>query len=109
MTTNRRTVSCRTFFLWGGVLGLTVGCGRGPEVSPAAYELAKGIDTLCNLQQAAQVPQARAILKTKLTAGEITASEHAALDEVLEFAASGDWSSARSTTRQILIDQTERK
>lgn len=110
--TNRRTK--RTWFtrerLVGVVLatsGLLIfgGCGY-PKVSPAAFELSKAVDNLCNLRSGEQIETARRLVREKLDNGEITESEERILSNILDLAESGEWERAEQETRELLSDQT---
>ncbi|TWT33073.1 hypothetical protein [Blastopirellula retiformator] len=99
----------RRDYLAGALALLTIiGCGGYPEVSPAAYEMAKTLSTVCNLQNDQQLQRFRTLIDDKLSAGEITASEHAMLSRIADMAESGDWQNAELETRQMMLDQAGR-
>ncbi|WP_164103283.1 hypothetical protein [Candidatus Laterigemmans baculatus] len=104
-------MSLRAFLNFGwsiALLGLVLcsGCGY-PRVSPAAFETAKVVENLCNLETAPQIPQARALVAEQLRSGEITPDEAALLEEILDEAEAGDWATASEQARQLLEAQNE--
>ena len=105
--TQRASTACRREHLVGMVLALVLtGCGGYPEVSPAAFELAKAVNSLCNARNAEQIPAAHAIITEKHTAGEITDEEQEMLNDILDLAAGGQWERAERNARRLLADQT---
>ena len=90
-----------------GLVICLAGCRGYPEVSPAAFELAKAVNNLCNLRDAEQIPTASAIIAQQHAAGEITDAEQELLTDILTLAAGGKWERAEADARRLLADQTE--
>lgn len=99
-----RLRSARTSLALAGLI-LVAGCGY-PRVSPAAVELTKVIDTVCNLRTAAQIEPARKLVLERFEEGRISAEEREILEEVLDVADSGQWESAATRCRRLLEAQT---
>lgn len=90
-----------------GLLVLAGGCGGYPEVSPAAFELAKAVVAVCNTRQPEQLDKARRIIQMRHEAGDISQREERYLGEILELAEAGRWERAETRARRLLRDQTE--
>jgi hypothetical protein len=84
-------------------LGLA-GCGY-PPISTSAFELAKALDNLCNLKATEQLPRARRMIDERTTAGELSAQEAKWLLDIVATAERGDWETATSRARRLLVDQ----
>ncbi|MCA9205662.1 MAG: hypothetical protein R3C99_00350 [Pirellulaceae bacterium] len=104
----------RAWFGRGRLVGLVLatsgllifaGCGY-PKVSPAAFELSKAVDNLCNLRSSEQIAKARQLVREKSGSGEITDSEEQILTNILDMAEAGQWERAEQETRELLSDQT---
>ena len=95
----------RTMLLFCGIM-LAAGCGA-PQIERNAFELAKAIDTLCNLRADDQLPKARSIVDAHRSDDKIDAAEHAALCEILNLAEKGEWRAARQASRDLLLAQNQ--
>lgn len=80
------------------------GCGY-PRIQFEAYELAKALNTICNLKKQEQLPQFRDMVAQKQEAGELSAEEAEILLEILKIAEAGEWERARDEVRRLLLDQ----
>jgi len=89
------------------LLANVAGCGRYPEINPAAFELAKAIANVCNARNGEQLETARQTISAKREAGEITDQEERILSGIVERAAAGEWEHAERQARQLLKDQTD--
>lgn len=91
------------------LLVLAAGCRDYPAISREAYELARGIDNVCNLKDASQLPRVRRILQERQQAGDITEREHDWLTKFVDLAERGEWDAASTQARRMLASQTVRK
>lgn len=81
------------------------GCGY-PRISPAAVELTKVIDTVCNLRSAAQIEPARGLVLERYQEGAVSEEERRLLETILNVAEKGQWESAAARCRRLLEAQT---
>jgi hypothetical protein len=82
------------------------GCG-GPTIGSEAFELAKALDNLCNLQNESQLAEAVSLVEKAHAEGRITDREQRLLAGILTRAEDGDWARASSAARDLLQAQTE--
>lgn len=92
-----------------GLVIFAAGCRDYPAISHEAYELARGIDNICNLKDASQLPRVRSILQDRRQAGEISEHEHGWLVRLVDLAERGEWDAASTQARRMLVSQTARK
>ncbi|MBI1346754.1 hypothetical protein GC163_10755 [bacterium] len=107
----QRKMEWRTALLhtiWLSSLVCLIGCQRYPEFSPAAFELAKAVDNLCNLKNAEQLPLAREKIAAEHQSGAITDREQQWLIEIVAAAEANDWESASARSQQMLQSQQNR-
>lgn len=80
------------------------GCGY-PRIEFEAYELAKALNTICNLKKPEQLSLFRDVVEQKQAAGELSADEAEILLGILQIAEAGEWERARDEVRRLLLDQ----
>lgn len=83
------------------------GCGGG-KVGPQAYELAKALNTICNLEDEARLETIADTITTARNQQEITQNEAERLLRIVQDARSRDWEVAEQAARQILSDQIQK-
>jgi len=83
-----------------------LGCGY-PEVSPKAYEISKGLYTVCNLKRQSDLDQVSDVISKAASASELTKSEAGWLMGIVEQARAGQWEAAGLEARSILQDQAD--
>lgn len=86
-------------------LAAATGCGQHPRLSPASYDLARALYTVCNLQAADQLPRFEEQLAQQAAAGRVGDDERAALAKILAMARDGDWQGAQERTRTLIAAQ----
>lgn len=105
MCSRSRRTACRAALLALAGLIFVAGCGY-PRVSPAAVELTKTIDTVCNLRTEAQIEPARKLVQERYEEGKISEEESEILEQILSIAENGRWESAAARCRSLLEAQT---
>lgn len=99
---HRGTASCLL------LLALFVsGCGYGP-VSPAAYEHAKSLYTLANLQATDSLEAAESAIADDTSAGLVSAREAEWLNDIGTACRDEEWKVAQSAARRMMEDQAGR-
>ncbi len=87
-----------------GAVCLLSGCGY-PRVSDKTFELAKLLNTVCNLRNTHQLPKFRTLVDEAHQAGNITGSERDMLIEIADMASEQQWDRAESEARELLKAQ----
>ncbi|QDT35940.1 hypothetical protein [Stratiformator vulcanicus] len=82
------------------------GCGY-PEFGPRAYEIARGLHTICDLKAENQLETVQGTIESDLNEGSITKREAAWLNSIVETAEAGDWQAAMAESRRMLDAQNE--
>ena len=80
------------------------GCGYG-EVSPAAYEHAKSLYTVSNLQSIESIERAAEAIARDLEAGKLSASEAGWLTDICDDCRAARWREAQDAARRMMQDQ----
>ena len=83
-----------------------VGCGYG-EVSPATYQYAKALYSICNRRAESQLDQAGEQIEAARSRGELSEQEAKWLKQILDDAAEGDWEAATKAARRMMEDQVK--
>lgn len=87
---------------------LVTGCGY-PEVSPAAYDCAKALYSVCNRKDAPRLDAVEDAIRDAESQGDITATEAGWLRAIVAEARNERWEEAAAEARQLMTDQvTER-
>lgn len=86
---------------------LASGCGYGP-VSPAAFEHAKSLYTLANLQATASLEAAELAIADDASGGAISAREAGWLNEICTACRAEQWKAAQASARRMMEDQADR-
>lgn len=84
-----------------------VGCGYGP-VSPAAFQHAKALYTVANLQASDGLPALEAKITNDLESGSLSEREADWLRAIAEDCSAARWDVAQTAARQMMEDQAAR-
>jgi len=87
------------------VLLASNGCNDYPKVGFAAFELAKSLHTICDMQKKEQLAEFESVVKEQLAAGELSQHEEKVLMDIVSTAHQGDWNEAKQQARQLLLAQ----
>lgn len=88
-------------------LAIVAGCGY-PDVGPGAFELAKALYTVCDMQEKEQLDNFRSRMNAEYEAGAISSAERDVLKDIVATAEAGEWEEAEREARQLLLDQNGR-
>lgn len=87
------------------IASTTLGCAQYGPVSKPAYDYATALYSMSNRKDATKLPVVTAQIRTAREAGEITADEAAYLDEIVVMATGGDWQTAATSSRTMMVEQ----
>jgi hypothetical protein len=94
-------ISCLAAALLAG----TLGCGKHPPLERPSYDLAKALYAVCNRQSTEQLAKFADVLEETIAAGDVGPQEEAALREIAERAAAGEWYDAQEMARDLIAGQ----
>jgi hypothetical protein len=83
------------------------GCGGYGEISPAGYDYAKALYSICNREDESRLETFSSMLEEARRTGELTATEADWLADIVSTARRGEWEAATSASRRMLMDQVE--
>ena len=81
------------------------GCSDYGPVSPATYDFAAAMYSICNTKSADRLIAFEQKLVEAKQGGSITAQEAEWLEEILESARAGQWQSAAAASRKMMVEQ----
>jgi hypothetical protein len=88
------------------VVSLTlVGCADHPPLERPSYDLAKALYAVCNRQSTEHLAKFDEVLAESIAAGKVGAEEEAALRQIAQEAAAGQWHDAQEMARELLASQ----
>jgi hypothetical protein len=83
-----------------------LGCGYG-EVSPATYQYAKALYSICNRRAEKQLVPASEQIEAARSRDELPEQEAKWLRQIIDDAAGGDWEAATKSARRMMEDQVK--
>lgn len=86
---------------------LLTGCGGYGPVSPAAYDLAKGVYSVTSRESAERLDVLASKIDEAAGAGQLTGDEQLWLRDMVATARNGDWAAARDAARTMMEDQID--
>lgn len=86
---------------------MAAGCGGYGEVSPAAYDIASALYSICNRRAGDKLEEINAMIDAAHASSELTEREASWLNAIVSDARDGDWALAAKKCRRIVADQVK--
>lgn len=99
-----RSKSCSVMVIAVAIAG-AAGCADYPPLERPSYDLAKSLYALCNRQSTEHLAKFDEVLVAEIAAGNVGPQEEAALREIAEVAAAGEWYDAQEMARALIAGQ----
>ena len=81
------------------------GCADHPPLERPSYDLAKALYAVCNRQSTEHLAKFDEVLAEAIAAGEVGPQEEAALRQIAQEAAAGEWYDAQEMARELIASQ----
>ena len=82
-----------------------VGCADHPPLERPSYDLAKALYAVCNRQSTEHLAKFDEVLAEAIAAGKVGPQEEAALRQIAQEAAAGEWYDAQEMARELIASQ----
>lgn len=92
-------------FIVAATLLATVGCADHPPLERPSYDLAKALYAVCNRQSTEHLAKFDEVLTEAIAAGKVGPQEEAALRQIAQEAAAGEWYDAQEMARELIAGQ----
>jgi hypothetical protein len=100
----KASVALNLFFI-AALMVCAVGCADHPPLERPSYDLAKALYAVCNRQSTEHLAKFDEVLAESIAAGKVGAEEEAALRQIAQEAAAGQWHDAQEMARELLASQ----